>query len=258
MNGVKEFTFEMYRIILEAFISGGYALKPVKDIKNSSAGKCAFLRHDVDRFPERALEIARIENELGIKSTFYFKTSRRVFNTGIVSLIVSKGHEIGYHYNDYSACLGNREKAGLAFKKNLKRIRELYPVETICMHGSPVSPWNNKNLWQGKEYKELGINIDLFYDIDYNKIFYLTDNGFGWNRFNSSVRDKVVTKYKISIGNTYELIEKIKNNSLPGIILFNTHPDTFTNPGFNWYINSFLIKAKNPVKWLIVRSRILH
>ena len=33
------------------------------------------------------------------------------------------------------------------FERNLRRFRKLYPVKTICMHGSPLSKWDNRDLW---------------------------------------------------------------------------------------------------------------
>jgi len=30
------------------------------------------IRHDIDRKPERALKMAEIENDLGVKSTYFF------------------------------------------------------------------------------------------------------------------------------------------------------------------------------------------
>ena len=30
------------------------------------------------------------------------------------------------------------------FRLNLEKLRELYPVKTICMHGSPLSKWDKK------------------------------------------------------------------------------------------------------------------
>ena len=32
-----------------------------------------FIRHDIDRKPERALKMAEIEHDFGVKSTYYFR-----------------------------------------------------------------------------------------------------------------------------------------------------------------------------------------
>ena len=33
------------------------------------------------------------------------------------------------------------------FGRNLEKFRKFYPVKTICMHGSPLSKWDNRDLW---------------------------------------------------------------------------------------------------------------
>jgi hypothetical protein len=177
-----------------------------------------------------------------------------VFKESIINEIVGMGHEIGYHYDDLTAAWGNHKRAIELFKINLEKLRVFYPVETICMHGSPVSPWNNINLWRNYNYKQYGITADLFFDLDYDSVFYITDNGFSWNHFNTSVRDKVKTEFNIAIKDTSDLIMKLRNGKLPQRILLNTHPDTFFEPGIRWHLNRLFIKSKNPVKWFIVKT----
>jgi len=43
------------------------------------------------------------------------------------------------------------------FERNLEKLRELYPVKTICMHGSPLSKWDNRDLWKRYNYRDYGI-----------------------------------------------------------------------------------------------------
>ena len=252
-----EFTFEQYKKIVESFRKRGYEIKRVKDFISSESSSCLVLRHDVDRFPGQSLKMAQIEKELGVCSTYYFRIKRSVFKEHIIKEIAGMGHEIGYHYDDLSSAMGNYNKAIRLFERNLEKLRLIYPVETICMHGSPVSPWNNKDLWKKYDYKNFGIKADLFYDFDYDDVFYITDNGFGWNKFNTSVRDKVKTSYYIRIKNTQHLIELINNGKFPPKVLLNAHPDTFFEPGIRWFFNYLFIKTKNPFKRFIIKTGII-
>ena len=43
------------------------------------------------------------------------------------------------------------------FKVNLAKMREVADIKTICMHGSPLSPYDNKLIWKKYSYKDLGI-----------------------------------------------------------------------------------------------------
>ncbi len=44
------------------------------------------LRHDVDRRPEMALEMAGMEKDMGIRATYYFRMMPGVFEPGITAL----------------------------------------------------------------------------------------------------------------------------------------------------------------------------
>ena len=40
------------------------------------------------------------------------------------------------------------ERAIEDFRINLEKFREIYPVKTICMHGSTLSKYDNRLLWE--------------------------------------------------------------------------------------------------------------
>ena len=122
------------------------------------------LRHDVDRYPSQTLKMAELEFNLGITATYYFRIVPSVFKDDVIKKVAELGHEIGYHYEDLTICKGNNEKAIKSFERNyLEKIRRFYPVQTICMHGSPMSPWDNKKLWEKYDYKKLWHNCRYFY-----------------------------------------------------------------------------------------------
>ena len=89
-------------------------------------------------------------------------------------------------------------------------------------------------------------------------VFYISDNGMGWNKTSSSVRDKVESNFNISIKNTTHMIELLINNKLPDKIMLNAHPDTFFDFGFRWIANFLFIKTKNVIKWFIVKLNIIN
>ena len=47
-----------------------------------------------------SLRTARIESELGIKGTYYFRMIPESFDDRVIKQIYDLGHEIGYHYED--------------------------------------------------------------------------------------------------------------------------------------------------------------
>ena len=154
--------------------------------------KLIILRHDVDKKPLQSLITAEIENKLGIKGTYYFKVDKNVFHSEVIECIAELGHEIGYHYDDLNAADGVLENALDLFQKNLAKLRKLALIKTACMHGSPLSRHDNKDLWKNFDYHELGIIGEPYFDIDFNEVLYLTDTGRRWDGSKVSIRDKVI------------------------------------------------------------------
>ena len=95
------------------------------------------IRHDVDRMPYRALDMAKLESKKGIKSTYYFRSKKHTFKPKIIKEISSLGHEIGYHYESLSDAKGDMDLAFADFEKNLNRFLGKPQIELIDEFGTP-------------------------------------------------------------------------------------------------------------------------
>jgi hypothetical protein len=252
-----DYTFDIFEILLNEFINKRYKIVTFEEYDRAETGKILILRHDIDRWPGNAMKMAKIEARLGIKATYFFRILPSVFKPEIIEAIRDLDHEIGYHYEDLVLCNGDIEEAYEFFKHNLENLRKLYPIRTICMHGSPLSKWDSKKIWDKFNYKESGIVGAVNFDVDYNDVFYITDNGRSWNKTESSIRDKVKTNYDIPINGTHHFIDLLQKDQLPDKIMLNAHPDTFFDYGLKWYSNKFFIEIKNIVKKIIVRYNII-
>ncbi|MHA1753380.1 MAG: hypothetical protein ACTSYZ_13535 [Candidatus Helarchaeota archaeon] len=218
---------------------------------NGSTFNQIILRHDIDRKPKNALKMAQIEHELGIKASYYFRIVKESNQPDIIKEIVNLGHEIGYHYEDLALANGNYEKAIQSFEKNLEYFRQFYPVNSICMHGSPLSKWDNRKLWDKYDYHQYDIVAETYFDLDFNEIFYITDAGRSWNNEKTSIRDRVNTKFKIDIKSTDGIIKLLKENKLPGKIMFNIHPHNWTDNSLEWLKILLWQGIKNRIKRFI-------
>lgn len=252
-----DFTFESFKNLLISFQEEGYAIQSVHDFLTKPRIKALVLRHDIDRYPNNALQMAKMEAELGVKATYYFRIIPSVYREEIIREVQNLGHEVSYHYEDLSLNGGNYQKSMEHFKHHLERFRKYSPALTICRHGSPLSKWDNKKLWEKFNYQDFGIIGDTEFDIDYNKVFYISDNGMGWNKTSTSVRDKVDSIFDIPIKSTKHLIDLIKDDKLPDQVAMNAHPDTFFDFGVKWVLNASIINTKNIVKWVIVKTGLL-
>ncbi|MFO7659658.1 MAG: hypothetical protein R6V77_01990 [Candidatus Cloacimonadaceae bacterium] len=199
------------------------------------------MRHDVDSWPVNAMQMAKIESERGIRSTYYFRMSPLSYNEKIIKRIAALGHEIGYHYEDLTTLNGNYDKAIKTFEYNLAKIRQYYPVKTIAMHGKPLSQWDNLDLWSKYNYKDFGIIGEPYLSINFNEVLYLTDTGNCWDGEKYSIRDSVKSKYKFNIHTTNDLIENLKNGLLPEQIMLNIHPARWNDNLLKWMVRYYML-----------------
>ena len=105
--------------------------------------------------------MAQQEHALGIRSSYYFRYPG-TFRPDIIRKIRDLGHEIGYHYEVLSKTNGDYAKAIALFSEELEEFRKICPVKTICMHGSPLSKYNNRDLWERYDYHAYGIFGEAF------------------------------------------------------------------------------------------------
>ncbi len=210
------------------------------------------IRHDVDRFPGRALRMAEIESRMGIPSTYYFRAKRHTFHPEYISGIHRLGHEIGYHYECLSDAKGDMETALAVFGHHLSRFHEIVPVSTIAMHGRPFSNHDNRDMWKDPTYRRIlrdryGIVGEVYLDIDYSDILYISDTGRNWKTETSNRRDKVNSEVGMNFFDIDQLLNYLKNQPHPKLI-FQVHPERWTNNAPAYSLQLVFDKATNAAK----------
>ncbi len=268
---MKDFNFKIYTQLLQSLQNAGFFFQTFAEyitqetIKNpesnppnhaSTHTRKIILRHDVEARYENALQMARIQHKMGIRGSYYFRFLPKSYSSEIIKEIADLGHEIGYHYDDLSACKGNREEALKRFQQHLEELRKIAPVQTMTMEGAPLSKYDNRDLWKPETsdpkkgngvyqqrttntkhgtrntehgtknteqktpntqpYNQYGILAEPYFDIDFNKMFYLTDTGRRWDGWKTSVRDKVPqqaewVKKGLVFHSTKDIIQAIEN-----------------------------------------------
>lgn len=230
------------------------------------------LRHDVDKRPWFAVQMAELEAQLGVKASYYFRIGKGSNEPECIKRIAQLGHEIGYHYEDMSLCHGDHEKAYEHFKNSLEYFRQFYPVRTCCMHGAPLSKYDSRALWdpftdkQGElhkayDYRDLQLIGEPYYDVDFSKVLYLTDTGRCWDGYWYSLRDRVPEHQKRWIKNgwsfhrTPEIIIAIEDHRMPPGIMFTTHPQRWTDKMGAWIYEFIMQNIKNLIKDILSSRR---
>ncbi|MCC5918099.1 MAG: hypothetical protein JJU02_12340 [Cryomorphaceae bacterium] len=253
-----DFSVSIYKELLTALQSAKYHFITFEDYcrGNIPAGKWIILRHDVDDKKLNSLAFAEIQNEMGIKGSYYFRMVPESFDPEVISDVFDLGHEIGYHYEDMDFAKGDRSKAVKLFEKHLQQLRDIVPIHTICMHGSPKSAYDNKDVWKDYNYRDFEIIGEPYFDIDFNAVFYITDTGRMWDGFKVSVRDKVKTEINWPVYHTTkDVIKAIQDGNFPDKVMMNFHPQRWNENFAVWFKELMVQKAKNEVKRIIVKSK---
>jgi len=249
-----DFTVKQYIELIEAIRSQEFFFQTFAEFLQSPKQRSVILRHDVDLLPLNSLKFAQIQAGSGAKGTYYFRAVPESWNEQVIKEIAGLGHEIGYHYETMDTANGNIEKAWDQFRYHLDELRKITEVFTICMHGSPRSKFDNKEIWKSYDYKSLGLIGEPYYDVDFNKVFYLTDTGRMWDGHKVSIRDKVSTSFDKTYHSTSQLIEALESHEFPDQIMFTFHPQRWHDNKFLWTKELVLQNAKNIVKKYVIEQ----
>lgn len=261
---MRDFNLKIYSSLLNELKSSSFEFYPYKEFYAQNPGSQAVvLRHDVDARKENSLAFAKIQHAMGIRGTYYFRMIPASYDETIIREMNEMGHEIGYHYETMDSSKGDIEKAYNEFCRHLESFRKLVPVSTICMHGSPLSKFDNRAIWSKYDYRKLGIVAEPYFDLDFNKVFYITDTGRRWNGASVSIRDKAMAENpctneafkKLNYRSTFDIIKSIKNNTFPSVVMMTFHPQRWTDNKSQWYQELLLQNTKNIVKSVLVKLK---
>ncbi len=183
------FQFTHYRFILKSFIDNNYDVVSFRDFDIRKPKKYVIVRHDIDSSIERALELAKFENQLGVKTSYFIRLHSKMYNPfeyrtyAQLKEIKNLGHEIGLHFetldfdNVFHEGLKNiflREKSCLEQILNIK-------VETVSQHGDFSEIGRDyEKFFKMLSVKELGIKRQAYEDRFFKKIKYVSDSLGVW------------------------------------------------------------------------------
>ena len=238
-----DFTLAKYAELCEAVLDSGYMTATVAEHMTQSQrfARVVILRHDVDRWPENAVRMAELEHSKGICSTYYFRAAPQGFRVEPIRQIASWGHEIGYHYETLATTKGDYHKAVQVFEQNLATMRKLYPVQTIAMHGSPLSRYDSRDLWQRYDYRQYGLLGEVYLDVDYSRVGYVTDTGRSWGAVRRNLRDRPLNGDVLALphlSGTDDLIALVCSQHCPRLLI-QVHPERWAWSAWT-FVRSFL------------------
>jgi hypothetical protein len=255
---MRDFTLDKYKDLCLALLDSGYTPLTVYSYLTGKQknNKLVVLRHDIDRRPGNALRMAELEHELGIQSTYYFRVPY-TFKPDIMGKIHDLEHEVGYHYEVLSKANGDYEKAVELFEQELNEFRRIVDVKTICMHGSPLSKYDNRDLWKRYDFKDFGIVGEAYLSISSKDINYFSDTGRSWN-WKNKMRDFMIDnnndKDLIGVNTTDELINLIKSERVNRLYIL-AHPERWASNKSEWIFNYMKDVVFNVGKKVLIKVR---
>jgi hypothetical protein len=165
-----------YRKLLETALEHGYRVLGVEEwVRGASAaeGPLLALRHDVDQHPGSALAMARVERDLDLRSSWYFRW--RTADRRAIAALRDAGHSVGFHYETLSRLALERGArtseeiatlmpvARVVLRAEIATFAALHgPLRSVCPHGDSRIPLaRNATLLRGCEPAELGVELDV-------------------------------------------------------------------------------------------------
>jgi len=142
------------------------------------------LRHDVDFSPQRAKALAKIESDLQVGSTYFFRLRGADYsildieNQKIIFEISSLGHDIGLHFESEDSFNSEEELINqLSTDKNLFELITGKILKVFSFHNPNSMMLSMRN----SKYSEM---LNAYSDIYFDKNKYVSDSNGYW-RFRS-------------------------------------------------------------------------
>ena len=140
-----DFSHSSYRRMLHSFQDAGYTFNRFTEAEGllETANPFVLLRHDIDFETAPALEMARLEAEMGIRSTFFFMIRSTFYSpfsiqgTRHIREILDLGHTLGLHFDCASYPEAkNEHDLGSACRLEVQMLENWFgeKVDTVSYH----------------------------------------------------------------------------------------------------------------------------
>lgn len=137
------FTIDNYKKQLELAIENGFQFISFTDDYQVERKEIIW-RHDVEFSPDIALQMAKIENLLGISTTYFFQIHSEFYNileryfSNILQEIKSLGHHIGLHFDSHYYNVQTEEELDRFIKQDKEYFEKVFDlhIEVFSFHNT--------------------------------------------------------------------------------------------------------------------------
>jgi hypothetical protein len=169
---MKDFTHQNYIELLAGITESGRKVVSFRDISEED-DSFVILRHDVDFSLQKALDMARLDNEAGATSTFFILLTAPYYNplseegVKIIRQIAGLGHECGLHYDCTGFELLSEEQRQDRIKTFAASLADAtgVPINSVAQHKPAKSKITLQfpaytNAYDDKYFKEIAYISD--------------------------------------------------------------------------------------------------
>ena len=89
---IMDFTIKKYKELLSKLEDSRYSFQTFEQFIQNPKKKAIVLRHDVDLLPDNSLRFAKIQDELGINGSYYFRAVPESWDEIIIKEIAVWGN----------------------------------------------------------------------------------------------------------------------------------------------------------------------
>jgi hypothetical protein len=234
------YTYNQYRELLEELSKERYQVLPINEYRNyKSASKVLVgFRHDIDWHPFKALEMARLEYEYGISSTWYILPTAPYYGkyelneinrfncmAPVYRELQNLNCEVGIHLDLLTVMVLQHLDPILENRSDLNYFRSIgIHIHGAAAHGSKIAQITRVNnyemfsdfttrkffTYEGEKYyvgqysmRQYGFEYEA-YHVDYS--WYFSDVGGVWNVKNGSFDEFMKKLRSIPKGSRVELL----------------------------------------------------
>lgn len=173
-----KFTYAAYQGLLQLLQEQGYKIVGYNEWESEE--RCAILRHDIDNDLGKALKMAELEQQMGIKSTYFVLLSSDFYNVFSkesakkLAAVRACGHDIGLHFDEarYPECSTNKLCQYILREAELLQAALGIPIKTVSMH-RPSKKTLEANL-------QIPGMINSYSQIFFHEFKYLSDSRRNW------------------------------------------------------------------------------
>lgn len=138
------FTFDRYVDVLTCLLDAGLEPRRYDDPIHEDT---LLLRHDVDWSPRKALRIAELEADNGVRSTFFFLLTSPFYNPfnqqvrEIINNVTEMGHDVGVHFSthQYWTTAPPAEELTTRVEREIETLRAITDttIDVVSFHNPP-------------------------------------------------------------------------------------------------------------------------